>query len=125
MSLLCYRDPDGNWPRYVQDIKDHTPGWVVGEDLPDGWGEVTQEDDFEIPLPVDVTFVEGTGDPLPENVRFATEFKGYDLDVVWDDSQNRWEATSVLNETAVEYPEPVPREWFINGEWTTDPYEAG
>ena len=122
MSFLCYRDPDGNWPRYPQDVRDHSPGWVKGQDLPDGWAEIVQT--TPMPDSVDVTFVEDEVGPNGENVRFATEFKGYRLEVAWNDSENRWEATPVLNETAVEYPEPVPREWFINGEWTTDPVGA-
>lgn len=122
MSFLCYRDPDGNWPRYPQDIRDHSPEWVKGQDLPEGWAEIVQT--TPTPDAIEEIFLEEGAGPNGEDVRFASGCKGYVLEVSWNDSENCWEATPVLNETIVEYPEPIPREWFINGEWTTDPVGA-
>jgi hypothetical protein len=34
---MLYIDPNGNYPKYYGDIMNDTPGWNLGDDLPEGW----------------------------------------------------------------------------------------
>ena len=48
MIIFCYSNPEGEFPRYFQDIIDEHPDWAKGDALPEGWNEVFQEDNFVI-----------------------------------------------------------------------------
>ena len=44
--MLIFIDPEGNYPRFVGDLMATTPGWSVGDSIPEGWQVVE-----ETPLP--------------------------------------------------------------------------
>lgn len=49
---MSYIDPDGNYPRFIGDIRLDNPNWQVGDTLPTGWKEVveTEPPAFDIDL---------------------------------------------------------------------------
>ena len=115
-----YRNPQSQWPRYEQDIKEEFPQWEKGEDLPDGWVSIVEPDGFALPEPVVTATEEGDGELLPANIKWATKFKAYELEIWLNNETNMWTIRAVLNETEIDLEQPLPVEWLINGEWTAD-----
>ena len=125
MIIFCYSNPEGEFPRYFQDIIDEHPDWAKGDALPEGWNEVFQEDNFVMPEPIIVTSKEGTSFPeekeLPENIRFAATCKKYTTEIIYDEDKGYWKVQAVLDPIEYEVDSIIPVEWFIDGEWTNEP----
>lgn len=46
---MLFQDPEGNYPKYLGDIRTIDPEWQEGDKLPEGWQQIT-----EAPYPTDI-----------------------------------------------------------------------
>ena len=79
-----YVNPDAEW-QYPGDIRRIIPDWEIGDELPEGWHEVTNPSQPE-PIFIYPEFGEGESELNTAPIQYTT----YEKELIYDADERQW-----------------------------------